>query len=52
MPIPQLLAQAGGDVPSDLGYLALVNIVVWTGLFAYLVRLRFRLRDLERKTRP
>ena len=48
MPFPQLAADAAGAVPGDLAYLAVVNIMVWTGVFAYLVRLRIRVRNLER----
>ena len=51
MSIRLILAQAGGTAPGDLLSLALVNIVVWTGLFLYLLRLRLRVRALERKNR-
>lgn len=52
MLIPHLLADAGGAAREGLGYLALANVLVWTGVFAYLVRLRMRVRDLERRWRP
>ncbi|MEP6994563.1 MAG: CcmD family protein [Acidobacteriota bacterium] len=32
---------------SSLGYLAAVNIVIWTGLFLYLWRLDRRIRERE-----
>lgn len=34
---------------SSLGYLAIVNIVIWSGLFLYLWRLDRRISDRERE---
>ncbi len=31
-----------------LGWLLVVNLVIWTGLFLYLLRLGRRLRDMEK----
>lgn len=33
-----------------LGWILIVNLVIWTGLFLYLLRLGKSLRDLERKS--
>jgi CcmD family protein len=30
-----------------LGWILVVNLVIWTGLFLYLLRLGRRLRDME-----
>jgi CcmD family protein len=31
-----------------LGWILVVNLVIWTGLFLYLLRLGRRLRDMEK----
>jgi CcmD family protein len=31
-----------------LGWILIVNLVIWTGLFLYLLRLGRRLRDMEK----
>jgi CcmD family protein len=31
-----------------LGWVVAVNLVIWTGLFLYLLRLNRKLRDLEK----
>jgi CcmD family protein len=36
------------DMDGGLGWVLAVNLVVWTGLFLYLVRLHRQLRALER----
>jgi CcmD family protein len=35
-----------------LGWILIVNLVIWTGLFLYLLRLGKRLRALEREAGP
>jgi len=35
---------SGGD-----GWIVAVNLVIWTGLFLYLLRLDRRLREMERE---
>lgn len=35
---------SGGD-----GWIVAVNLIIWTGLFLYLLRLDRRLREMERK---
>lgn len=35
---------SGGD-----GWIVAVNLVIWTGLFVYLLRLDRRLREMERE---
>ena len=32
-----------------IGWVALVNLVIWTGLFLYLLRLEAQVRDLEKE---
>ena len=32
-----------------IGWVAAVNLVIWTGLFVYLLRLEARVRDLEKE---
>jgi len=32
-----------------LGWILIVNLVIWTGLFLYLLRLDSRLRNLEKE---
>jgi CcmD family protein len=34
---------------TSLAWVAAVNLVIWTGLFLYLLRLGKRLREIERK---
>ena len=36
-------------VTGGIGWVVAVNLIIWTGLFLYLLRLGARLRDLERK---
>jgi CcmD family protein len=38
-------AGAGGDIN---GWILAVNLIIWTGIFLYLVRLSRKLRDLEK----
>ncbi len=38
-----------GDVSGGLGWVVVVNLVIWTGLFLYLVRLDRRLSEREKK---
>jgi CcmD family protein len=37
----------GGEVEGGIGWVVAVNLIVWTGLFLYLLRLRARVKDLE-----
>ena len=40
-------------VSGGIGWVVTVNLIIWTGLFLYLLRLGSRLRELEnRETRP
>jgi len=40
-------------VSGGIGWVVAVNLIIWTGLFLYLLRLGSRLRELEnRETRP
>lgn len=41
-------------VTGGIGWVLAVNLIIWTGLFLYLLRLGARLRDLEidREKRP
>ena len=32
-----------------IGWVAAVNLVIWTGLFLYLLRLEAKVRDLEKE---
>lgn len=32
-----------------IGVVVLVNLIIWTGLFAYLLRLDKKVRDMERE---
>ncbi|HEY4597448.1 MAG TPA: CcmD family protein [Thermoanaerobaculia bacterium] len=34
-------------VTGGIGWVVAVNLIIWTGLFLYLLRLGARLRDLE-----
>lgn len=34
-------------IEGGIGWVAAVNVIVWTGLFLYLLRLRARVKDLE-----
>jgi CcmD family protein len=36
-------------VTGGIGWVVAVNLIIWTGLFLYLLRLGARLRDLEKK---
>lgn len=36
-------------VSGGIGWVVAVNLIIWTGLFLYLLRLGSRLRDLEKK---
>jgi CcmD family protein len=36
-------------VSGGIGWVVAVNLIIWTGLFLYLLRLGARLRDLEKK---
>ena len=36
-------------VSGGLGWVVAVNLVIWTGLFLYLLRLQKRLRDTEKE---
>jgi CcmD family protein len=33
----------------SIGVVVLVNLIVWTGLFVYLLRLDSKVREMERK---
>jgi CcmD family protein len=37
-------------VTGGIGWVVAVNLIIWTGLFLYLLRLGTRLRDLEKKS--
>jgi CcmD family protein len=37
-------------VTGGIGWVVAVNLIIWTGLFLYLLRLGARLRDLEKKS--
>jgi CcmD family protein len=36
-------------IEGGIGWVAAVNLVIWTGLFLYLLRLEAKLRDLEKE---
>jgi CcmD family protein len=36
-------------VTGGIGWVVAVNLIIWTGLFLYLLRLGARLRDLEKR---
>jgi len=36
-------------VTGGIGWVVVVNLVIWTGLFLYLLRLQRKLRDTERE---
>jgi len=36
-------------VTGGIGWVVAVNLIIWTGLFLYLLRLGTRVRDLEKK---
>jgi CcmD family protein len=38
-------------VSGGIGWVVAVNLIVWTGLFLYLLRLGRKLRELERTER-
>jgi CcmD family protein len=37
-------------VDGGLGWVVAVNLVIWTGIFLYLLRLQKRLRDTEKES--
>jgi len=37
-------------VSGGIGWVVAVNLIIWTGLFLYLLRLGSRLRELEKKS--
>jgi len=37
-------------VTGGIGWVVAVNLIIWTGLFLYLLRLGTRVRDLEKKS--
>jgi len=37
-------------VTGGIGWVVAVNLIIWTGLFLYLLRLGARVRDLEKKS--
>ena len=36
------------NVTGGIGWVVAVNLIIWTGLFLYLLRLGAKLRDLEK----
>jgi CcmD family protein len=38
-----------GDVSGGIGWVMAVNLIIWTGLFLYLLRLDRRLREMEKE---
>jgi CcmD family protein len=38
----------GGNVSGGIGWVVVVNLIIWTGVFVYLLRLDLKLRQLER----
>ncbi len=36
-----------GDVAGGIGWVAAVSLIIWTGLFLYLLRLRGQVKALE-----
>jgi CcmD family protein len=36
-------------VSGGIGWVAAVNLIIWTGLFLYLLRLGKRLREMEKE---
>jgi CcmD family protein len=36
-------------IEGGIGWVAAVNVVIWTGLFLYLLRLDAKVRDLEKE---
>jgi CcmD family protein len=36
-------------VSGGIGWVVAVNLIIWTGLFLYLLRLGSRLRELEKR---
>jgi len=36
-------------IQGGIGWVAAVNVVIWTGLFLYLLRLEAKVRDLEKE---
>jgi CcmD family protein len=36
-------------VTGGIGWVVAVNLIIWTGLFLYLLRLGSRLRELEKR---
>ena len=37
------------EVQGGIGWVLAVNLIIWTGLFIYLLRLGKRLRDMEKE---
>jgi len=37
-------------IEGTLGWVVAVNLVIWTGLFLFLLRLNKKIRDLEKMT--
>ena len=37
------------DVQGGIGWVLAVNLIIWTGLFLYLLRVERQVRDLERE---
>jgi CcmD family protein len=37
------------DVEGGIGWVLLVNLIIWTGLFLYLLRIERQVRNLEKE---
>jgi CcmD family protein len=37
------------NVTGGIGWVVAVNLIIWTGLFLYLLRLGAKIRDLEKE---
>lgn len=37
------------DVEGGIGWVLAVNLIIWTGLFLYLLRVERQVRDLEKE---
>jgi CcmD family protein len=37
------------DMGGGIGWVVAVNLVIWTGIFLYLLRLNRKLRDMEKE---
>jgi CcmD family protein len=37
------------DVQGGIGWVLAVNLIIWTGIFLYLLRVERQVRDLERQ---